>query len=62
MEKDIWMDNYKKIQAKKFLDREADIRHQYKRERDRDIEIAIERLETEATKVSKSTRGISKKK
>lgn len=53
MEKDVWMNNYKKLQANKLLEREADLRHQYKRERDRDIEIAIERLETEATKVGK---------
>jgi len=54
MEKDVWMSNYKKLQANKYLEREADLHHQYKRERDKEIEIAIDRLETEATKVKPS--------
>lgn len=52
IEKEAWMNNYKKQQTTKFLEREAELHHQYKRERDRDIELVIERLENEATQVN----------
>lgn len=53
IEKEAWMNNYKKQQSTKFMEREAELHHQYKRERDKDIEMVIEKLESEASQVYK---------
>jgi 5-azacytidine-induced protein 1 len=43
------MNSYKKDQATYISQLESEIRNQCKRERDKDIELVIERLEAEAT-------------
>lgn len=43
------MNSYKKDQATYISQLETEIRNQCKRERDKDIELVIERLEAEAT-------------
>ncbi|XP_069695012.1 calponin homology domain-containing protein DDB_G0272472 isoform X2 [Periplaneta americana] len=50
IEKETWMHNYKKEQAKLLSERELEIKDQFKRERDKEIELVIEKLESEATK------------
>jgi predicted GIY-YIG superfamily endonuclease len=50
IEKEAWMLNYKKDLATRISEHESEIRKQYKRERDKDIELVIERLESDATK------------
>jgi 5-azacytidine-induced protein 1 len=49
IEKEVWINSYKKDQATYISQLELEIRNQCKRERDKDIELVIERLETEAT-------------
>lgn len=41
--------SYKKDQTKRISERETEIRNQCKRERDKEIELVIERLESDAT-------------
>lgn len=48
IEKEAWMNSYKKDQATYISQLESEIRNQCKRERDKDIELVIERLEAEA--------------
>ncbi|PNF24240.1 hypothetical protein B7P43_G15006 [Cryptotermes secundus] len=49
IEKEAWINSYKKDQATYISRLESEIRNQCKRERDKDIELVIERLEAEAT-------------
>lgn len=49
MELEVWRNNYKKQQAAQLAEKEAAIREQFRRERDKEIENVIERLEMEAT-------------
>ncbi|KAJ4445587.1 hypothetical protein ANN_12268, partial [Periplaneta americana] len=51
IEKETWMHNYKKEQAKLLSERELEIKDQFKRERDKEIDLVIEKLESEATKI-----------
>jgi 5-azacytidine-induced protein 1 len=50
MEKEAWMLSCKKDQTTQISERESEIRNQCKRERDKEIELIIERLESDATK------------
>jgi 5-azacytidine-induced protein 1 len=43
------MHSFKKDQATHISERESEIRNQYKRERDKEIELVIERLESDAS-------------
>jgi len=49
LEKEAWILSYKKDQTKRISERETEIRDQCKRERDKEIELVIERLEIDAT-------------
>jgi len=49
LEKEAWILNYKKDQTIRICERETEIRNQCKRERDKEIELVIERLESDAT-------------
>lgn len=49
LEMEAWKNNYKKQQSLQLAEREAVIREQCRKERDREIETVIERLEMEAT-------------
>nr|CAD7397161.1 unnamed protein product [Timema cristinae] len=49
-DQEAWMYNYKKHQTAALIEKETELREQMKRERDREIELVIERLETEAVK------------
>lgn len=49
LEKEAWILSYKKDQTKQISEQETEIRNQYKRERDKEIELVIERLESDAT-------------
>lgn len=49
LEIEAWKNNYKKQQALQLAEKEASIREQCRKERDREIENVIERLEMEAT-------------
>nr|CAD7195636.1 unnamed protein product [Timema douglasi] len=49
-DQEAWMYNYKKHQTAALVEKETELREQLKRERDREIELVIERLETEAVK------------
>jgi 5-azacytidine-induced protein 1 len=49
IEKQAWMLSYKKDQTTRISERESEIRNQCKRERDKEIELIIERLESDAT-------------
>lgn len=49
LEMEAWKNNYKKQQALQLAEKEATIRDQCRKERDREIETVIERLEAEAT-------------
>jgi 5-azacytidine-induced protein 1 len=49
IEKEAWMQSYKKDQATHVSERVLEISNHYKRERDKEIELVIERLESEAT-------------
>jgi len=49
LEKETWILSYKKDQTKRISERETEIRDQCKRERDKEIELVIERLESDAT-------------
>lgn len=49
LEKEAWMLSYKKDQTIRISERETEIRNQCKRERDKEIELVIERLESDAT-------------
>lgn len=49
IEKEAWMRSYKKDQEAHISERESEIRNQYKRERDKEIELVIERLESDAS-------------
>ncbi|XP_067006805.2 centrosomal protein of 131 kDa [Anabrus simplex] len=53
IEKETWIHNYKQQQAALLSERESEIREQYKRERDREIELVIERLENDAMQARK---------
>lgn len=48
METEAWKNNYRKQQAIQIIEKEAKMRDQFKKERDREIEEVIERLESEA--------------
>lgn len=48
LETEAWKNNYKKQQNVRMAEREAQIREHFRKERDREIETVIERLETEA--------------
>jgi 5-azacytidine-induced protein 1 len=48
-EKEAWILSYKKDQTIQISERETEIRNQCKRERDKEIELVIERLESDAT-------------
>lgn len=49
LEKEAWMLSYKKDQTIRISERETEIHNQCKRERDKEIELIIERLESDAT-------------
>lgn len=49
METEAWKNNYRKQQTIQLIEKEAKLRDQFKKERDREIEEVIERLEAEAT-------------
>lgn len=49
MEFETWKNSFKKQQEKSLADKENLIRDQYRKERDKEIEAVIERLETEAS-------------
>jgi len=49
LEKEAWILSYKKDQTIRISERETEIRNQCKRERDKEIELVIERLESDAT-------------
>lgn len=49
LELEAWKNNYRKQQTSQLVEKEARMREQFKKERDRDIEDVIDRLETEAT-------------
>lgn len=49
IEKQAWVLSYKKDQTTRISERESEIRNQCKRERDKEIELIIERLESDAT-------------
>lgn len=49
MEFESWQVNFRKQQASILLEKEAAIRDQCRRERDKEIENVIDRLETEAS-------------
>lgn len=49
LEKEAWILSYKKDQTTRISEREMEIRNQCKRERDKEIELIIERLESDAT-------------
>jgi len=49
LEKEAWILSYKKDQTKRISEWEMEIRNQCKRERDKEIEVVIERLESDAT-------------
>lgn len=49
LEKEAWLLSYKKDQTIRISERETEIRNQCKRERDKEIELVIERLESDAT-------------
>ena len=48
-EKENWMETYQQQQKQALTQTTNEIREQLKRERDREIEVVIERLENEAT-------------
>lgn len=50
-EKEAWISENKKQEASRFLERETELREQYRKERDRDIEAIIEMVEVESAKV-----------
>ncbi|XP_021928717.1 centrosomal protein of 131 kDa-like isoform X4 [Zootermopsis nevadensis] len=50
IEKEAWMHSYKKDLATHISEQESELRNQYKRERDKEIELVIERLESDATR------------
>lgn len=47
LEKETWMENFKKQLTAKLESTEANLRFQYSQERDKQIELAIERIEKE---------------
>ncbi|XP_044252632.1 centrosomal protein of 131 kDa isoform X2 [Tribolium madens] len=49
LEMETWQNNYKKQQTAQLIEKESVIREQCRRERDREIETVIERLEKEAS-------------
>lgn len=49
LEKEAWILSYKKDQTIRISEREMEIRNQCKRDRDKEIELVIERLESDAT-------------
>jgi len=49
LEKDAWILSYRKDQTIQISERETEIRNHCKRERDKEIELVIERLESDAT-------------
>lgn len=48
LEVEAWKNNYKKQQSVALAEKEATLREQFRKERDREIEEVIERLEEEA--------------
>lgn len=48
-EKETWMETYQQQQKQALTQTTNEVREQLKRERDREIEVVIERLENEAT-------------
>lgn len=53
LEMETWKTNYIKQQNVQFTEKDAQIREYYRKERDRDIENVIERLENEANETKK---------
>ncbi|KAJ8927314.1 hypothetical protein NQ314_020228 [Rhamnusium bicolor] len=53
IEYETWQNNFKKQQAMILTEKENAIREQYRKERDKEIEAVIERLENEASENKK---------
>lgn len=53
LELEMWKNNYLKEQNMKITDTESRIRETFKKERDREIELVIDKLERESDKTKK---------